>query len=235
MIRFRTLGSLDLARSDGPELRAVLAQPKRLALLTYLAVARPRGYHRRDRLLAMFWPESDAERARAALSRAIYFLRRQLGDGIIVNRGDEEIAVNADRFWCDAAAFEDYLERGLSSEALECYRGDLLPGFFTSDANGFEEWLEIERHISGNEPPRQRSLLRRGAKGICPSWRGGHVRLFDTAGEPEAASPGPPRRCGRPAGAADAIIGSRPDGCRADFAPAPETRALIEEIRARQE
>jgi DNA-binding SARP family transcriptional activator len=92
----------------------------------------------------MFWPDSGDERARAALSRAIYFLRRELGEGIIVARGDE-ITVGSERLWCDAAAFEQLFEQGKPREALELYRGDLLPGFFTADANGFEEWLERER------------------------------------------------------------------------------------------
>ena len=55
MIELRTLGAVDLRSADGVELRAVLVQPKRTALLAYLAVADPRGFHRRDSLLALFW------------------------------------------------------------------------------------------------------------------------------------------------------------------------------------
>ena len=44
MIRLRTLGPLDLRGSDGEELRTILAQPKRVALLAYLALATPRGF-----------------------------------------------------------------------------------------------------------------------------------------------------------------------------------------------
>ena len=78
MIRLRTLGQLDL---DGPgeqALRGALAQPRRAALLVYLALATPRGHHRRDALLALFWPESDVERARNALNQAVHFLRLAL-------------------------------------------------------------------------------------------------------------------------------------------------------------
>jgi serine/threonine-protein kinase len=74
MVEFRLLGSVDLKGSDGQALRSVLAQPKRVALLAYLAVARPNGYHRRDKLLGLFWPESDQEHGRAALRKALYFL-----------------------------------------------------------------------------------------------------------------------------------------------------------------
>jgi DNA-binding SARP family transcriptional activator len=59
MIRFHTLGVLDLRGPDGLELRSVLQQPKRLGLLAYLAIASPHRFHRRDSLLALFWPELD--------------------------------------------------------------------------------------------------------------------------------------------------------------------------------
>ncbi|MGH7553304.1 MAG: AfsR/SARP family transcriptional regulator, partial [Longimicrobiales bacterium] len=145
MIRLRTFGTLDLRNSEGSELRAVLAQTRRLALLVYLAVASPRGFHRRDKLLALFWPDQATDRARAALSRAIYFLRRELGHEVLLSRSDEEIGLNPERFWCDASAFEDALENQHFRQALELYRGDILPGFFASEAAGFEEWLEQER------------------------------------------------------------------------------------------
>jgi DNA-binding SARP family transcriptional activator len=90
MIELRLLGSLSLTNSAREELPSVLRQPKRLALLAYLAAATPRGFHRRDTLLALFWPERDAEHARAALSDSLYALRRALGDGVILRRGDEE-------------------------------------------------------------------------------------------------------------------------------------------------
>src|SRR4030095_4611119 len=145
MIRLRTLGTLDLTQSDGPELRAVLSQPRRMALLVYLAVATPRRFHRRDHLVTLFWPEDDIERARASLNRAIYFLRRELGDGVVLSRGAEELGLNFERLWCDAAAFDDALDRLELTVALELYRGDLLPGFFASRAEGFERWLETTR------------------------------------------------------------------------------------------
>ena len=45
-------------------------QPKRLALLAYLAVVGVRGALRRDTLLGLFWPESSEEEARRALRQA---------------------------------------------------------------------------------------------------------------------------------------------------------------------
>jgi DNA-binding SARP family transcriptional activator len=103
MIELRLLGSLSLTGPGREELPAILRQPKRLALLAYLAAATPRGFHRRDTLLALFWPERDTEHARAALSDALYTLRREIGEGVILRRGDEEVGLARDRCWCDAA------------------------------------------------------------------------------------------------------------------------------------
>ena len=48
MIHFRLLGSVDLRAEDGSELRSIIAQPKPMAMLAYLAAATPAGYKRRE-------------------------------------------------------------------------------------------------------------------------------------------------------------------------------------------
>lgn len=145
MITLRTLGGLDLRGSDDHELRQILAQPKRLALLAFLAVAHPHGFHRRDMLVALFWPDLDHGHARAALRKAVFVLREALGETVVVNRGDEELDLDRAQLWCDAVAFEQALGEGRRTDALELYQGDLLPGFFISEAPEFERWVERER------------------------------------------------------------------------------------------
>lgn len=140
-LTLRVLGALELSGRDGAD--ALLAQPKRAALLLYLAIARPVGHHRRDSLVSMFWPEHDQEHARAALRKALYAIRQTVGDDVIVSRGDEEIAVS-DALWCDATEFYAEAARERFAAALELYRGDLLTGFF-ADAPGFEQWVDRER------------------------------------------------------------------------------------------
>jgi DNA-binding SARP family transcriptional activator/TolB-like protein len=144
MIRLHTLGSLDLRGLDGQELHAVLAQPKRAALLVYLALAAPHRAHRRDSLLALFWPEQDSEHARNALNQAVYFIRGQLGPDTLLSNGDG-LHLDGKDLWCDAAAFEEALDGGRSADAVALYRGDLLEGFHVADAPDFTEWLEAER------------------------------------------------------------------------------------------
>ena len=145
MLRLRTFGSAALTDRDGRSVEAVLSQPKRLALLVYLAVARPAGAHRRDRLLSLFWPELDQERARDALNQALRFLRQSLGADVVVSRGPDEVGIDAQLLWCDAVAFRAALEASRPGEAMELYRGELLQGFFVEEGGGFEEWLERER------------------------------------------------------------------------------------------
>lgn len=145
MIELRTLGTVDLWASAGQALPAVLAQPKRLALFAYLALARPRGFQRRDTLLALFWPEMNHEHARASLRKAVHVLRRGLGAGALVARGDDELGLAPGAVWCDAVEFERAVGERRLAAALDLYRGDLLVGFFISDAPDFEHWVDGER------------------------------------------------------------------------------------------
>ncbi|HEX2779158.1 MAG TPA: BTAD domain-containing putative transcriptional regulator [Gemmatimonadaceae bacterium] len=145
-IRLRTLGALQLHNGAGEEAHALLSQPRRVALLVYLVMAAPRGFHRRDRLLALFWPEQDGTRARNALSQAVHFLRRALGGDAILSRGDDEIGVDQGRIWCDAIELEAALTAGRLDEALELYRGPFLDGVHISAAAPeLEHWIDAER------------------------------------------------------------------------------------------
>jgi len=146
LIRFRTLGATDLRLPTGEEVRGVLAQPKRLALLAYLAIEKPDGFHRRDTLLALFWPELDLAHARDALNQAIRHLRLELGADVIVSRGTTEVGLDGNRLWCDAVAFREAIAAQEAEKAMELYQGVLLEGFFaTGAAAEFDQWVEAQR------------------------------------------------------------------------------------------
>ena len=145
VVELRILGTLQLSAPDGRDLASLARQSKRTALLCYLAAAVPDGLHRRDTLLALFWPELDEPHARAALSQALYVLRNELGEQAILTRGDDEVGLSRDVVWCDVRAFEAALDTGRQAEALALYRGGLLDGFYVSDAPEFERWTERER------------------------------------------------------------------------------------------
>jgi DNA-binding SARP family transcriptional activator len=145
VIRLSLLGAVDLRGPEDEELRTVLAQPKRLALLTYLAAARPAGFHSRDTLLNLLWPEFDQEHARAALRQAVYVLRRALGADVVIGCGDSVIGMGPSKLWCDVNAFEKAIGACEDATALDLYQGELLKGFHVSGAPEFERWVDRER------------------------------------------------------------------------------------------
>src|SRR5438093_8712179 len=125
VIELGLLGGLGLRSSDGRELESILTQPKRVALLAFLAAATPYRLHRRDTLLGLFWPELDQDHARAALRQALHGLRQGLGTDVLTSRGDAEAGVGEQRPWCDARAFQQELEATVWTGALELYPGSL--------------------------------------------------------------------------------------------------------------
>ncbi|HEX6590184.1 MAG TPA: BTAD domain-containing putative transcriptional regulator [Longimicrobiales bacterium] len=146
MIELRTLGVLDVRdTADGGVLQSVLAQPKRAAFLTYLAVSGPSRVHRRDTLLGMFWPDAPEKHARHSLSQAVYLLRRSLGADVIAARGEEELCLSFAHLRCDAVEFDRRLGAGDDAAALELYGGELMAGFHLGDSIEFEKWLSAER------------------------------------------------------------------------------------------
>src|SRR6476661_1715209 len=145
MFGLRVLGQIDLRDADGSEVRPVLAQPKRLAVLVYLVASRPQRMHRRDELLSLFWPDLPESRARNALRQALYQLRDALGSVVLTTRGADSVAVNAAALACDAVEFENALDRGRLADAVLAYGGEFLPTFSIEGAPGFNEWLDEMR------------------------------------------------------------------------------------------
>jgi serine/threonine protein kinase/DNA-binding SARP family transcriptional activator len=241
MIELRMLGTLSLTSGDGRDVQALLGQPRRLALLAYLAAATPQGFHRRDSLLSLFWPELDQEHARAALRQALHVVRDALGADAVASRGDEEIGLDFTQVSSDVVAFDRAVEGEQFREALDLYRGNLLEGFFISDAPEFERWLETERaRLQETASRAARALVEhyearsnlttaahwaRRAIELAPSDEGLVRRLITLLD-----------RHGDRAGALQAY-----DEFAAqlreqyDAEPAAETRALIAAVRARQQ
>lgn len=145
MIRFQLFGSPDLQHDDGTDFRKLLAGPKRLALLTYLSIAAPGEFHRRDTLLALLWPEVSDRQARGSLRNTLHVLRQHLGPHTLENRGADEVRIVPGAIETDVVAFRNAYAEERWADALDLYRGDLLPGFFVSGAPGFEDWLDRER------------------------------------------------------------------------------------------
>ncbi len=168
----QTLGRVRLTSvtESGPQ--DVAVQPKRLALLAYLAVAQPRGVHRRDTVIALFWPELGQDEARRALRQALHYLRGVAGDDAFEGRSDE-VGLRDGSLACDAVEFERLMATDRAEDATSAYRGDFLAGFHVPNvAPEYEEWVDRTRS-------RLRDLATRAA------WRTANVAERD--GRPGAA------------------------------------------------
>src|SRR6058998_3137565 len=235
VVEFRILGALNLVGPGGRELTPVLAQPKRVALLAYLAVATPKRLHRRDSLVALFWPELDQEHARAALRQALHGLRHALGDGVLVSRGDEDIGLDDAQIRCDVVEFERAAEAGRLADALDLYRGDLLEGFFIRGAPAFEQWLEDERVRLKVVALRSATLLaERGGLAESVQWGRRALRIAPLDEPTLRRLMQALDRLGDRAGALEAYEAfAKRLTAELEAEPAPETRALADAVRAR--
>jgi DNA-binding SARP family transcriptional activator len=156
-VRIITLGQVRVV-VDGREKPALPQQRLRFALLVYLAVE---GDAARESLLAMFWPDRDASKARHILSQNIYELRRALGDEAVVAEGDrlrigDDVVVDACEFTAKMAA-------GDGADALALHGGPFLEGFFFGRARVTLQ-AEIDRA--------QRNLPINYLAGISPNRMG---------------------------------------------------------------
>jgi TolB-like protein/DNA-binding SARP family transcriptional activator len=142
MFSLRLLGGAVIEGPQGP-LGGRASQRRRLALLCVLSQMRERPVSR-DKLLALFWPESESVKARHSLADSLYQLRRELGESAILSTG-EDLRLNPDVVTSDVAELEDALARGDAARAVALYHGPFLDGFFLGDAPEFERWVELER------------------------------------------------------------------------------------------
>src|SRR5437870_5249735 len=147
MIELRLLGRLSLTSAAGRDVRALLGQPRRLALLAYLAAATPPGFHRRDSLLALFWPELDQEHARAALRQALHVVRGALGTTAVGGRGDEALLRRL------ATVLARHGDRAGALQAYEEFRGRLAVEYQAEPAPETEALVAALRARQQAEPP----------------------------------------------------------------------------------
>lgn len=237
-LRLYTLGTIAVRDWAGADLPAVVARSKEVALLVYLAMGGRRGAVRRDTLLALFWPELDTARARAALSQAVYRLRRSIGDEAIASVGRDDVMLGRE-CWCDAAAFLDQIERDERARAMELYAGEFLPGFHLPGAPDFDDWAQEQRDrlrdLAGETAEGlARQAEASGELGDAARWWRRKVVITPTDEAALRSLVETLDRVGDRAGAVrvyDEFV--RQLARTLELEPAPETRALLDAVRAR--
>ncbi len=256
------MGTLHLALLGTPIIRhaeVALTFPTRKAvgLLVYLAVEG--GLHSREKLAALFWPDSDQQHGRAMLRYTLASLRRALSDPagsphLITERDvlglDFNSGVEIDLHTIQAAD----LPSGMGTigatassvaptavaelqQAAELCRGELLEGLSLPDVADFDEWASLQRESWRRKTER---VLDR----LCQlrSDRGELTEAVETAQRWVTLSPlneEAHRRLMRlHLASRDRTAALRAyEACRAildtelHVAPAPETESLAERIR----
>lgn len=145
MYRLQILGGIDLTADDGRRVGSVLNQPKRLALLSMLAMESPKRM-RRDEVIGRLWPETDDASARKSLRQSLSFLRRSLGPKLMLGDREEAIGIDPEVLSCDASDFLEAFAEERFDSAMALYSGEFLQGFHLDDAPApFEYWLSETR------------------------------------------------------------------------------------------
>jgi DNA-binding SARP family transcriptional activator len=174
--RLRVLGPVNV---DPP-----INGARRLAVLVYLVLARPRGLHSRDTLIGLLWPDADQAGGRHSLRNALHALRQALGADVIVTSGDTLVGVRPLGIDCDALALEADVAAGRYDDAIARYHGELLQGFYVSEAPEFERWVDSERRRLGE-------LAQKAAWALAESQRaaGASEAAVDAARRASALAP----------------------------------------------
>ena len=239
MIDIRVLGTLEIHGPDGTPVGA-LTQPKRLALLLYLALAEPSGPKSRDSLMALLWPEADAESARHSLRNAIYALRQALGEAAFVSRGEGYVGLELGVVRCDALEVRRLLAEARWGEAVAGWGGELIPASMYRARRSSRAGSRNSGPVSAGQSPARPGGEWTSWNGVATRgwWRprsgpGRSIRRMrrapgDSCGFWTHPS-GEPPRYGRIEDLADYLRRE----CEA--APSAETQALARELKARTE
>ena len=139
--RLQTLGLLSLQDRSGTAIGGQGVR-RRLALLAVLAASGDRG-RSRDWLLALFWPDAPADRARHSLEQLLYAIRTSVDNAVFL--GVNPIALNPQVIGSDVAELEQALAEDRLEQAVAVYRGPFLESFSLPDAPEFGQWADGER------------------------------------------------------------------------------------------
>jgi DNA-binding SARP family transcriptional activator/tetratricopeptide (TPR) repeat protein len=144
-LRLKLLGGFEIRRPDGQGI--VFNRKKAEALLTYL-VLQPGQIYPRDELASLLWGDVDSNKARHSLRQVLVSLRQGLavaGLPVLVDDRDG-VTVVPSAVDVDVLAFERLAAASPHAlgQALDLYRGELLPGM-GRDGTSFDTWLLARR------------------------------------------------------------------------------------------
>lgn len=119
------------------------AQKRRLVLLALLATASGRSMSR-ERLTALVWPRKGETQGRRLLSVAVYDIRKELGEDVLVSRGDD-LVLDREALPSDVEELEAAIAAGAMERAVELYGGRFLDDFVVRGSAELEQRIDATR------------------------------------------------------------------------------------------
>jgi predicted ATPase/DNA-binding SARP family transcriptional activator len=150
-LEIRLLGAPEVFRNEKP---VKFAARKALALFTYLVVES--AAHPREKLQAIFWPESETRQAQFSLRSTLGRIKKALGgtDDLLKIEGGR-IRFNAssitflDMHLITQATADPQPAIAILQDAAQAARGPFLEAFSLPDTPVFNDWIVIQRNIMG--------------------------------------------------------------------------------------
>lgn len=136
-LRISVLGGFEVALDGRPVPTSAWPRNRARAIVKLLALAAGHRLHR-DHVIDVLWPDLDPEAGSRNLRKAIHFARKAIGADHL-RFANEVVGLEAPSLVVDVDRFETAILAGRRSDALEAYRGDLLPD------DGFEAWADDPR------------------------------------------------------------------------------------------
>ncbi len=161
--RLHLFGSFSAKNQLGQEI--LFRDEKVRALLAYLVVERNQT-HRRQKLLELFWGNSQQERAQHSLRMALTRLRKSLDQAdaseiLQVTRQSVQLHLSPEKHWTDELEFtslvakcEEYISNDPAKypfvynwmvKAVNLYQGSFLEGLNISNSPSFDDWLILHQ------------------------------------------------------------------------------------------
>jgi LuxR family maltose regulon positive regulatory protein len=138
-VKLHTLGRFAIELDDQPIIFGRKTPKKDLALLKLLTAAGSKGWPE-AKIKDELWPDLDGDRAGNSLKQSLHRLRDLLKDHDAIESKDGSLALNRQRVWCDAWAFDAFSSKQLAlngdAEVLRKQGQRLLalyPGNFLDD------------------------------------------------------------------------------------------------------
>ena len=143
LLQLQLLDHVQAGPADGSPAPAALQQPRKLAVLAYLALAdRPVP---RTELATLLWGDTTDASARRSLRQVLHAIRIDCGfDPFIADRST--LQLNDKHIFCDVVQCYRALAFNPTAETVAGYAGAFMPGFTIGGGSAFDDWCDAQRN-----------------------------------------------------------------------------------------